>query len=113
MKESFTSGQRLTLGLVAAVMLIAGGVMLCVLPDVNPALTAILVRVGTVLAVVWLAVPQLKTVSPKMSAVMIASALATLVLIAAQPNLFKIIGLLIVLIVILAFLAKVFQRTKF
>ena len=93
-------------------MLIAGGVMLCVLPDVNPALTAVLIRVGTVLAVVWLAIPQLETVSQKVPKIMLASAFAILVLIAARPNLFKIVGLLMVLIVILALLAKVFQRGK-
>jgi hypothetical protein len=108
--ETFTRTQRILLGAIAALMLLGGIALYAFFPAANPALTAILIRVGTVLGVVWLAFPQLRTVGQRVPVVIICGALAGLVLMAARPNLFKVAAALMVLLTVLSLLAKVFRK---
>ena len=108
--ETFTQSQRILLGLIAGPMLLAGFTLFAFFPEVNPAVTATLIRVGTVLAVVWLAFPQLKTVGTRMPGVIGCGLLGGLVLMAARPNLFKVTAALIVLLVGLSLVAKVLRK---
>jgi len=110
--ETFTSSQRIVLGAIAAIMLLAGIAMYAFFPAANPAVTAILIRVGTVLGVVWLAFPQLKTAGQRMPMVVVCGLLGGLVLMAARPNLFKIAAALIVVLIALSLVAKVFRKTS-
>ena len=110
MSDTFTRSQRILLGTIAATMLLAGIALFAFFPAANPALTAILIRVGTVLGVVWLAFPQLKTVGQKVPVVIACGLLGGLVLMAARPNLFKVAAALIVLLVVLSLVAKVLRK---
>ena len=112
MSETFTSSQRILLGAIAAIMLLAGIAMYAFFPAANPAVTAILIRVGTVLGVVWLAFPSLKTVGQKLPLAIVGGLLGALILMAARPNLFKVATALIVLLVALSLLAKVLRKTS-
>ncbi len=112
MSETFTQAQRVVLGAVAVIMLLAGVALYAFFPAANPALTAILIRVGTVLGVVWLAFPQLRTVGKRVPVVIVCGLLGGLVLMAARPNLFKVAAALIVLLVALSLIAKVLRKTK-
>lgn len=112
MSETFTQSQRILLGVIAAIMLLSGIAMYAFFPAANPAVTAILIRVGTVLGVVWLAFPQLKTVGQRVPVVIVCCLLGGLVLMAARPNLFKVAAALIVLLVALSLVAKVFRKTS-
>lgn len=98
------------LGTISAAMLTGGIVALAFFPSINPALTAILIRVGTVLAVIWLAFPQLKSLGSRLPTFAVAGALATLILMAARPNLFKIGAAVAVVLVILSLLSKVLRK---
>lgn len=108
--ETFTQSQRILLGAIAAIMLLAGIALYAFFPAANPAVTAILIRVGTVLAVVWLAFPQLKTVGQRLPVAIAAGLLGGLVLLAARPNLFKVAAALIVLLIALSLVAKVLRK---
>ena len=110
--ETFTSSQRIILGAIAAIMLLLGIALYAFFPAANPAVTALLIRVGTVLGVVWLAFPQLKTVGQQVPVVIVCGLLGGLVLMAARPNLFKIAAALIVILIVLSLLAKVFRKTS-
>ncbi len=109
---TFTRSQRIILGAIAGSMLTAGIAMYALFPAANPAVTAILIRVGTVLGVVWLAFPQLKTVGQKVPVVIAGGLLVGLVLMAARPNLFKVAAALMVLLTLLSLLAKVLRKNE-
>ena len=108
--ENFTQAQRIILGIISAAMLIQGIVLLIFFPEANPALTAVLIRVGTVLGVVWLAFPQLKTIGDRVPGFVVIGFIATLMLMAARPNLFKVAAAVTVVLVGLSLLAKVFRK---
>ena len=108
--ETFTRSQRIILGVVAGIMLLFGVVSYLLFPAANPAVTAILIRVGTVLGVIWLAFPQLKTMGQRLPVFMVGGLLGALVLMAARPNLFKVAAGLMVLLVSLSLLAKVIRK---
>ena len=110
--ETFTQSQRILLGAIAAVMLLVGIALYAFFPAANPAMTALLIRVGSVLGVVWLAFPQLKTVGQRLPVVILCCLLGGLILMAARPNLFKIAAALIVLLGALSLIAKVFRKTS-
>ena len=93
-------------------MLLVGIALYAFFPAANPAVTAVLIRVGSVLGVVWLAFPQLKSVGQRVPVVIVCSLLGGLVLMAARPNLFKIAATLVVLLVALSLVAKVFRKTS-
>ena len=84
--------QRLMVGLVAAGFLLAGAGMYFSRPDSHILTTGILVRVGLLLGVIWLAMPQLESLQTKVSTVVLLVVLLLLVLVAARPNLFKVIS---------------------
>lgn len=110
MSETFTSSQRILLGVIASIMLLVGIALYLFFPAASPAVTATLIRVGTVLGVVWLAFPQLKTVGQRVPVVVISGLLGGLVLMAVRPNLFKVAAALIVLLVALSLVAKVLRK---
>ncbi len=110
MSETFTQAQRVILGVIAAFMLLTGVALYAFFPAANPALTAILIRVGAVLGVVWLAFPQLKTVGQRVPVAIAGCLLGGLVLMAARPNLFKVAAALMVVLVALSLVAKVLRK---
>ena len=76
---------RISLGLLAAIFL-ALGLFSMWQPTFSPFWEGMLVRVGSLLAVIWLAFPQLSGMRQKFPAILIGAALVALVLIAARPN---------------------------
>jgi Na+-translocating ferredoxin:NAD+ oxidoreductase RnfD subunit len=110
--ETFTSTQRIVLGVIAAIMLSAGVALYAFFPAANPAVTAVLIRVGTVLGVVWLAFPQLKSAGQKVPGFIVCGLLGGLILMAARPNLFKVAAALIVLLIALSLLAKLLRKKE-
>jgi hypothetical protein len=55
-------------------------------------LPGILVKVGAVLAVTWLAMPQLESLSGRLSTIAFLVVLLVLVVAAAKPNFFKVVA---------------------
>jgi hypothetical protein len=79
-------------GLIAAGFLVAGAGMYFARPDDHNLTTGILVRVGLLLGVIWLAMPQLESMRTKISTVVLLVIVLLLVLVAVRPNLFKVIS---------------------
>lgn len=82
--------QRLTIGLVAVGFLVIGGALHLAHPEGAAGYVGILVRVGVLLSVIWLAMPQLEQLKTKISTLVLLVLLLSLILIAARPNLFRV-----------------------
>ncbi len=103
--------QRLILGVIAVVCLAYAA--FCFFTDaayLTSVTMAMSLRIGLLLGVVWLALPQLRPIQHRLPAIVLAAMLGLLVLLAARPNLFKVVGSLIVIITVLAGIAKWFKR---
>ncbi len=83
--------QRLILGIVAIGCLVVGGVLYFSSPD-EPVWAAILIRVGAILGVTWLAMPQLESVSGRLSSIAFLVVLLVLIVAATKPNIFKVVA---------------------
>jgi len=88
--------QRLAIGILAAISLLIGGWMYFFGPE-NPspsaaATTGVLVRVGSLLGVIWLAMPQLKSMKTKFSLIAFLVLLVILIIAATRPKIFPIIA---------------------
>ncbi len=91
---------RLMIGIFACVGLLVGTWMSCVDVDSNNIYAGIIVRIGMMLGVTWLAFPELHTLKSKAS-VMVMCVLGTLLLVlAARPRLFPICAIAAVFIII-------------
>ncbi len=110
MSENFTPTQRVMLGTISATMLVVGSAMYGLFPQSNQAVAAILIRVGTVLSVVWLAFPELKKIGQRLPTLAVGGLLLGLVLMAARPNLFKVAAALMILLTALSLIAKVLRK---
>jgi hypothetical protein len=88
--------KRAIVGGCALACLFFAGLAYVASPDLNNVLLAMAIRVGIVLFVSWLAMPQLRTVLEKLPAILPGMLLLMIVLLAARPNVFKIVGSLIV-----------------
>ena len=103
--------QKIALGILGVVMLGIGGVMYAWAPMANVFASAMLIRVGMLLCVVWLAFDQLQQLSKYFSTIVLIVGLGVLVLIAARPNFSKIVLVMIGALGALSLAAK-FLRTK-
>lgn len=83
--------QKIVLGALGASMLSIGGLMYVAAPAANLLISAILIRVGVLLCVIWLAWDQVLQVSKHFSVLILATVMGLLILIAARPNLAKIV----------------------
>ncbi len=108
---SVTKYQRITLGVIGAALLSIGGAMYFAAPAANLIISALLIRVGMLLCVIWLAFDQILHLSKYFSALVIAVGLSVLVLIAARPNLSKIVLVLCAVLAAFSFFTK-FIRPK-
>jgi hypothetical protein len=88
--------QRPLLGILAVVLLAAGGILLVAWPQYDTLLGACL-RIGTVLGVVWLAWPQLSRLQPWL----VLAVIAGILVVSYRP---KLILVVIVVIAIMAIL---------
>ena len=69
------------------ILLIVGGVWYLVQPDADPMTVGIMVRVGALLGVIWLAMPQLEAYKGRIPTMMIGLAVLCLAVLAARRNL--------------------------
>ena len=92
-------------------MLFAGGVMYAGGAEANVFVSAMLIRVGVLLCVMWLAFDQIMQLSKYFPAVVIGVGMAVLVLMAARPNFSKIVMLMFAVLAAFSFFAK-FLRVK-
>ena len=92
-------------------MLIAGGVMYVGAPEANVFVSAMLIRVGVLLCVMWLAFDQIMQLSKYFPTIVIGVAMAVLVLMAVRPNLSKVVMLMCAVLAAFSFFAK-FLRVK-
>ncbi len=86
--------QRAAIGVIG-VLCIAAGIGLSFTDNTSESLRGILVRVGLILAVTWLAFPQLKKVTPMQTAGAFLLVIGMLVLAASRPGIFRIFGSLV------------------
>ena len=85
---------------------IVGGLSLCCLllalaiylpsRDLNDVVLASALRIGTVLFAIWLALPQLRGIMSKLPDYLPVAALVLVVLCAARPKIFSVVGSLVV-----------------
>lgn len=108
---SMSRYQKMILGMVGLVMLSVGGLMYVLSPSANLLVSAILVRVGTLLCVIWLAWDQILQLSKYFSVIVVATAMGLLVLIAARPNFAKFAVLIVVALTVVSVLSKFFRHT--
>lgn len=103
--------KRLLVGLLSLSCLIIAGLIYATSPAAaqSPAL-AICVRVGLVLGAIWLALPQLRPVLDRLPLVFVAVVLVMMIIIAARPNLFRIVGSLVVIVGALMGISKWITR---
>jgi hypothetical protein len=89
--------KRAIIGGISLACLLMAGLLYAASPDLNNILLATTARIGVVLFAIWLALPQLRGIMSKLPAVLPIVALALVILCAARPNLFRIVGSLIVI----------------
>lgn len=87
-------------------MLAVGTLMYALAPAANLLVSAILIRVGTLLCVIWLAWDQVMQLSKYVSVIVLATVMGLLVLIAAKPNFAKIAVLIVVALAGVSILSK-------
>ncbi len=88
--------KRAIVGGLALACLLMSGLIYAASPDFNNVLFAACIRVGIVLFACWLALPQLRGILSKIPDVLPVIALLLLILGAARPNLFRVVGSIIV-----------------
>lgn len=84
--------QRLLIGLVAGVFLTVGAVLYFFGSNPENISTGIAVRVGLLLGVIWLAMPQLEGLKSKISAMVWTGVLLILIVAAFRPRLFPVMA---------------------
>jgi hypothetical protein len=97
-KKASTDGihwQRWVMGLLALGCLVVGGAMWVSGGGSAAGLHGILIRLGCVLAAIWLAMPQLNKLSRAQSIAAFLIVLALAVVAASRPNLFRILALIL------------------
>ena len=102
--------QRTSIGLIAIGLLGVGGLLFVANPENNTGYVGILVRVGVLLAVIWLAMPQLEPLKEKLSTFALMTFLCLLVIVAARPNWFRIVAAILVVTLIVNWVLKLVSR---
>lgn len=82
---------RILLGLIAAALLICGISFLVLHVEINEIIPGLCIRVGALLAVICLAFPQLMVLRDKLPAVLVIGSMGCLIIIAARPNLGRVV----------------------
>ncbi len=82
--------QRFSVGVFALGFLICGGLLHVAKPADAAGYVGILVRVGLLLSVIWLALPQLEQLKTRLSGMLLLGILLLLVVVAARPNLSRV-----------------------
>ena len=88
--------KRAALGVCALLCFLLALAIYVIAPENRGVLLAGSIRVGIVLTATWLALPQLRGMLAKLPAMIPAVALLLIIVCAARPNLFRIIGTLVV-----------------
>lgn len=102
--------QRTTIGLIAVGFLVAGISLNLARPDETTGYVGILVRVGVLLSVIWLAMPQLEPLKAKLSTFVLLVTLLLLVVVAARPNWFRIAAGILAVTLIVNWALKLISR---
>lgn len=102
--------KRTIVGGVAAACLVFAAVTYAMSPDLNNVALAMSTRIGLVLFVSWLAMPQLKSVLLKLPSILPVMLLAMIVFLAARPSVFRIVGSLIVIVTALLGISNWIKR---
>lgn len=84
--------QRWGIGVVAGLLLIAGVCLYWTPLGERSVWTGLCIRVGLLLGVIWLAMPQLAGLRSRMSTIVLGSLVAVLVLAALKPKLFSVVS---------------------
>lgn len=82
---------RIATGILALTLLLAGAFLYLFQPESQPFVEAMLIRVGAVLGVIWLAYPQLESIKGRLPAILVALALICVIILAARPSLGRIV----------------------
>ncbi|GEM_PF-1587079 len=82
---------RLLLGLIAAALLICGIGFYVLQVEVSELVIGLCIRVGALLTVICLAFPQLMVLKNKLPAVLVIGVMSCLIIIAARPNLGRVV----------------------
>ncbi|QEG23061.1 hypothetical protein [Mariniblastus fucicola] len=90
--------KRAIVGGLSMTCLLLAGLLYVASPDINNVLLAGSLRIGVVLFAIWLALPQLRGILAKVPSVLPVIALVLIVLCAARPNLFRVVGSLVVVL---------------
>ena len=101
--------QKIFIGIIGAVMLVVGGVMYVGVPGGNVFVSAMLIRVGLLLCVMWLAFDQIMQLSKYFPTIAIGGGMAVLVLMAVRPNLSKIVMLMCAVLAAFSFFVKILR----
>ncbi len=102
--------KRAIVGGISLACLLMTGLLYVASPDLNNVLLASTARIGVVLFATWLALPQLRGIMSKVPTVLPILALALIILCAARPNLFRVVGSLIVVTTALIAISKWIKR---
>ena len=102
--------KRLIVGLLALLFLCIAGMIFAVSQSTQSAALAICLRVGLVLGASWLALPQLRPIMDRLPVIMLGVFLAMMIVVAARPNLFRIVGSIVVIVGALMGISKWIQR---
>ena len=78
---------RILTGVLALILLIAGSILFALHPDSTSLPVGLLIRIGTLLGIIWLAYPQLESLKTRLPSILIALAMICLAVAAARPNL--------------------------
>ena len=108
--------KRAVVGGISLACLLLAGLIYAASPDLNNVLLAALARIGVVLFAIWLALPQLRFVMSRLPSALPLIALVLVILCAARPSLFRVVGSLAVvttaLIAISNWMRKVTAKSK-
>jgi hypothetical protein len=86
---------RTATGILALILLLGGTFLYAFQPDADPFTIGMMVRVGALLGAIWLAYPQLEVINHRLKgrvpAILIAALFICLAIIAAKPNLGRVV----------------------
>ena len=100
---------RASIGVIALSMLL-GGLIFLGQPEVAIVWSGLLIRVGPLLAVIWLAYPQLLELRHKVPSILLGAAITAALVMAVRPNLGRIIVTLLVVVLVAGFVLKWIAR---
>jgi hypothetical protein len=78
---------RISTGIIAFFLLLFGGGLYVFQPEVNPVVPGMMVRIGALFGVIWLAFPQLQSLKGRIPTILIALAMISIAIAAAKPKL--------------------------